>query len=105
MVLLLTFSVMTGLGLAVFVIGWALDLPAIAMIGAVLILASGALALDGPVEVKVGQIDVDNTAGNDTFKNDYEAISQPDQFNLGFLTMLLGGLGTLHSLNKFSEGG
>jgi hypothetical protein len=106
MVLLLTFSVLTGLGLATFVIGWILDLPAIAMIGAVLILASGALALDGPVEVKVGEDQINGSSSTDeSFRNVYDPISEPDQFSLGFVTMLLGALGTLHSLNKFSEGG
>lgn len=103
--LLSTAAFLTAAGFIAWAGGQTAGYPAIAVIGAILVLGVGASVADGGLERQSGVIERENTTANETIKEyQFEQAQLSDQLPLGFLLTLLGGVGTLHALNRTTDG-
>lgn len=90
----------TGLGLVLWIVGSVLDYVGIAMIGAVLILGTGAIVADSGIEYKIGETRINETADTTEIQYDFSEQNTPEQLSLGGLWMLAGGLLMLQKLGE-----
>lgn len=106
MVLLSTFTIISGIGLALFVTGYLTEYPEISMIGAVFILGAGGMIVEFGLEREVGETRTTDPSGDVvTVEPVTEPVETTSRLSLGFLAMLAGGAGILRSLNRFGEVG
>lgn len=96
-------SVFLGL-LAVGFVTWMLGVvfgwPGIATIGGAIVVGVGAMVIAGGLEYQSGQVrDHDNTTNTTVITQTYSPVSMPEQYSLGFLVTLLGGVAILRSLD------
>lgn len=82
----------TGLGLVLWIVGSVLDYVGIAVIGAALVLGTGAMVTDTGIEYKTGETHINETADETTIQYDFSETNTPQQLSLGGLWMLVGGL-------------
>lgn len=103
--LLATAAFLTAAGFVAWGGGVLLDYPAIAVIGATLVVGVGAsIATDGLTR-QTGVVETTNDSTNTTVKDfQYTQVEVASSFPLGFLLTLLGGIGVLHPLNGVGGG-
>lgn len=101
--LLQTAAFFSALGFVTWVVGELFDYPEVIAIGAVIIVGFGIMLGAGGVEQRVGTVEETNaTTNTTTIEPQYETVSTPDRLPFSELITLLGGVGMLRSLNKFS---
>ena len=120
-----------SLGFIGWILGTIFNYPSVAVIGAVIIVGVGAMAMSNGLEYKTGEIEMEsgNTTSNSTIEhgevnnttvqtgenqtetvnstvttiNQYEELDTPTNLPLGALITLLGGVLVLRSLDSFSD--
>lgn len=92
----------TLLGLVMWIVGTVRGYLGIAVIGAVLVLGTGAIVANSGLEYRTGETRIQETANRTVVSNQYRTIATPQQLSLGGLWMLFGALLAIHSLNEVS---
>lgn len=92
-----------SIGFIAWILGYFIDRPAVSIIGAIFILGAGGLVLVEGLEVKTGEIH--DTSGTDetVITNQYRDVSTIQQFDVGFLSMVLGAVGIMFSFQKYED--
>lgn len=101
--ILTTFIAIFAIGLATFALGSIISRPDIAVVGAVIILGVGGVALVEGIVVQTGET-IEETENNVTIVQDtYSDISTLTSFRFEFVVLLLGALMVFKSLEELSE--
>lgn len=110
--LLTVFATLAGLGVALWLLGYVQEMPGVAAIGAIIVIGAGATVIFGGLEVEAGQeiakqyTTVNNSTVNNatTVDTQYRSVSTPQQFQLGGLVTVVGGLLFIRGLGDASGG-
>lgn len=92
----------TLLGFGMWIVGSVYDYVGVAMIGAVIIIGTGAMVTDSGLEYSTGETQVQESDNRTVIETQYESIDPPQQLSLGGLWMLFGGLLAIQKLNDVS---
>lgn len=100
MVILNTFLGLSALGFVLWLIGYWFEFTELTALGAIMVVAAGAMVSLGGLEVQSGEtIEKDYQNESGTWVNnqtqvtyEYRPVDEPRQIQLGGLTMLAGGL-------------
>jgi len=95
-------GLLTAVGFVFWIVGSLFDYVGIAMIGSVLILATGAMIVDGGIEYQAGQTQTTESSEVTEIEYNYEQVETPTQLSLGGLVMLAGGLLAMQKLAEVS---
>lgn len=100
--LLTTALLFSALGFACWVGGVVLDQPEVAVIGGILVVGMGAMVANGGLEYRDGQIETtDPDTNTTTVEHTYSTAETPQQLSFAALIMILGGVITIQSINRF----
>ncbi len=91
---------LTTLGLVMWIVGSVSDYLGIAMIGAALVIGTGAMVTETGLEYQTGETRINESDNTTVVEKNYENINTPQQLSLGGLWMLFGGLLAIHQLNE-----
>lgn len=98
------FGSIVALGFGMWILGSLFGYLGVATIGGVIVIAAGGMVVEDGLGVKTGEVQVeDPTTNTTTIDFQYDRIDEVDQFQLGPITVLAGGLVIIHSLRE--EGG
>jgi len=90
----------TLFGFAMWIVGTVRGYTGVASIGAVLIIATGAMVTNDGLEYRTGETHITESTNKTVIQDDFERIDPPQQLSLGGLWMLIGGLLMIHKLNE-----
>lgn len=106
-------------GFGVWTIGVALDYPGVALLGGVMVVGLGATVVDSGLTYQDGHVEHLNqtslseneTADNSTSMTNattsveprYSQVPQTQNFSIGLILLLIGGLTSLQSINQFAN--
>jgi len=93
---------LTALGFVMWIVGSVSEYVGIAMIGAAIIIGTGAMVTDGGLEYQTGETRIEESNNTTVIEKEYDRINTPSQLSLGGLWMLFGGLLAIHQLNDTS---
>jgi len=93
---------LTLFGFGMWIVGSVFEYIGIAMIGAAIIIGTGAVVADGGLEYETGETRIEESNNTTVIEKDYQSINTPQQLSLGGLWMLFGGLLAIHRLNESS---
>lgn len=91
---------LTALGLVLWIVGSVLDYVGIAVIGAALVLGTGAMVTDTGLEYRTGETRINETADQTSVQYEFSQTDTPQQLSLGGLWMLVGGLLMIQKLGE-----
>lgn len=91
---------LTLLGFGMWIVGSVNEFVGIAMIGAAIVIGTGAMVADTGLEYKTGETQISESNNTTVVQHDYQSINTPQQLSLGGLWMLFGGLLAIHQLNE-----
>ncbi len=83
-----------------WIVGSVSDYLGIAMIGAALVIGTGAMVTETGLEYQTGETRINESDNTTVVEKNYENINTPQQLSLGGLWMLFGGLLAIHQLNE-----
>lgn len=95
-------GLLTAVGFGLWILGSVFDYVGIAMIGSVIILATGAMIVNGGMEYESGETRITESTNTTVVEYDYEEVDTPTQLSLGGLVMLAGGLLAMQKLAEVS---
>lgn len=90
---------LTLFGFVLWIVGSVNEYVGIAMIGAAIIIGTGAMVTDSGLEYQTGETRIEESNNTTVVEKDYQSIDTPQQLSLGGLWMLFGGLLAIHQLN------
>jgi len=98
--LLSVFATLTALGLALWLLGYLQELPGVGALGAIIVIGAGATVVLTTLQVEAGQeiakqyTVINNSTVNNatTVDTQYRSVPAPQQFQLGGLITVVGGL-------------
>jgi hypothetical protein len=82
-----------------WIVGSVFDYMGIAIIGATVILGTGAIVASSGLEYKTGETRIEESTNKTVVSNEYSSIDTPRQLSLGGLWMLFGGLLAIQKLS------
>lgn len=99
--ILTTAALLTAFGFVAWISGLVLDYPGIAVIGGVLVVGVGAMVMESGLEYRDGEVRNNTSADTVEITHTYEKVPTPQHLSMGVLTLLLGGVMSLQSINRF----
>lgn len=93
---------LTLLGFVMWIVGSVFEYVGIAMIGAAVIIGTGAMVTESGLEYQTGETRIEESNNTTVVEAEYDSIDTPTQLSLGGLWMLFGGLLAIHRLNETS---
>ncbi|WP_211693308.1 hypothetical protein [Natronomonas halophila] len=100
MILAATF---TALGFIGWLVGMLLEMPGVAMLGAILVVGVGGMVMSDGLQVRDGQIERNVSADETEIEYTYSDFQPMDRWPVGELWLIFGGILTLRSLSGVSE--
>lgn len=92
---------LSALGFGSWILGSIFEYPAVAFIGATIVVGVGALAMVDGLEHQAGKVEQTTDTNETTTTPTYEPVETPiANFEPGFLVLLLGGVMGLRSLDS-----
>jgi len=95
-------GLLTAVGFVFWIVGSVFNYVGISMIGAVVIMATGAMVVDGGLEFEAGETQITESSEVTEIEYNYEQVDTPTQLSLGGLVMLAGGLLAIQKLTEVS---
>lgn len=95
-------GLLTAVGFVLWIVGSVFNYVGISMIGAVVIMATGAMIVDGGLEYEAGETHTTESSEVTEIEYNYESVDMPTQLSLGGLVMLAGGLLAIQKLAEVS---
>lgn len=92
----------SALGFVSMALGWFFDYPTISIVGALMFVALGAVVMDGGLAYRTGETWTEQNSYTTDVEYQYGQVPTPTEFPLGFVVFLLGALGVLRGLDRYS---
>lgn len=104
MITLWTAGFFVTLGFLTWAFGYATNHPDVSLLGCIIVLGLGVMMIDGGLQHRTGERQVVNETTNTTsIEYEYSRVETPTHFPFSTLVMLVGSVGSLHSLARFSS--
>jgi hypothetical protein len=102
MILILA-ATFTALGFLGWILGIVLDMPGVAMLGAILVVGVGGMVMTDGLQVRDGQVERNVSSDETEIDYTYSEFEPMDRWPVGELWLLLGGIMALRSLSGVSD--
>lgn len=101
--LLILAATFTALGFVGWIVGTLLEMPGVAVISAILVVGVGAGIMTDGLDVRDGHVETNTTDSQTEVAYTYAEFEPNQQWPLGELWLLLGGIMTLRGFSQVQE--